>query len=443
MTTIPRPSAAGPVGTAARPPTSAGARSAGAEPVSSSVVTGPTVTGPTVTGDGTTAAGRAGGRWRRWRWPVGVAAALVVVAVLAALPQPRTSDVALAPDNPAGAGARALAQVLGQQGVQVDYVRTSAQAVAAARAGTTLLVTGDALLSDAQVDAIAGTRADLVLVDPGWTLSRFTGGAATEAWPGTGGTDALQASCTDPAAAAAGSISADAAGAPGFSGTAFVARTPAATVCFPIPGDEQGAGAYVAVQTDRSVTGLGSGRLLTNAAILEEGNAALALRVLGRQPQLTWYVPSADDARDPAARGSSVLDLLPGQALPVALLALVVVAVAAGWRGRRLGRVVTEPLPVVVRAAETTRGRGRSYRRSGAHGRAAAALRAGTADRTAHRLGLARSASAPAVIDALARATGRPPAQIADVLYGPPPIDDAGLARLARALSELENEVHG
>ena len=33
------------------------------------------------------------------------------------------------------------------------------------------------------------------------------------------------------------------------------------------------------------------------------------------------------------------------------------------WRGRRLGPLVVEPLPVVVKAVESTQGRGRLYRR--------------------------------------------------------------------------------
>src|SRR5665647_2284492 len=97
---------------------------------------------------------------------------------------------------------------------------------------------------------------------------------------------------------------------------------------------------------------------------------------------------------------------------------------------------------VTVRAAETTLGRGRLYRRARSRGHAGAALRAGTARRAAARVGLPRSAGATDVIDALARATGRPIEQVAGLLYGPPPTDDAGLLQLARQLDELESEVH-
>ncbi|MNW56635.1 hypothetical protein D3C74_343630 [compost metagenome] len=126
----------------------------------------------------------------------------------------------------------------------------------------------------------------------------------------------------------------------------------------------------------------------------------------------------------------------------VVLVQLLVVAFfAALWRGRRLGRLVTEDLPVVVRASETTRGRGRLYRRSRSRGHAAAGLRAHSADRMASRLGLPRSAAAPALIDAIVRATHRPAEQVAHLLYGPPPADDAALLELARHLDQLESEV--
>ena len=61
---------------------------------------------------------------------------------------------------------------------------------------------------------------------------------------------------------------------------------------------------------------------------------------------------------------------------------LVVVLVAL-WKGRRLGPLVAEQLPVVVRASETVEGRGRLYRSRRARDRAA--------DGVAHR-----DAAAPA-----------------------------------------------
>ncbi|HWJ84068.1 MAG TPA: DUF4350 domain-containing protein, partial [Cellulomonas sp.] len=171
--------------------------------------------------------------------------------------------------------------------------------------------------------------------------------------------------------------------------------------------------------------------------------AALVLRLLGRHDHLVWYLPSlgdssaAGDAPDPG-----IGDLVPPVVGVLALQLLLVVVVVGFWRGRRLGRVVTEPMPVVVHAAEATRGRGRLYRRARSYGHAAAALRAGAASRCARRLGLPASAPASQLIDAVALATGRPTHDVAALFYGPPPTDDPALARLARDLDDIESEVH-
>lgn len=385
-----------------------------------------------VVGDGTTTRSRSTRRWRRFRGPLAVVGGLLVVGLLAALPEPRTSTVPLAPDNPAAGGARAAAQILGRQGVDVRFVRTTADAVAAAEAGTTLLVVRDSLLTEDQVDALAGTPADLVLIAPGWSLPSFTDQVVSTGWV-SGAPVPRDAACGDPDAQVAGSVTV---------AGGFAATGPDAVVCFPEPGGSTGTGAYAVVDGPRRVTALADPTPMTNEALAEEGNAALVLRMLGRHETLVWYVPSLSDTGITQESGPGLGDLVPPVVPVLALQLLLVALVTALWRGRRLGRVVSEPLPVVVRSAETTRGRGRLYRRGRSRGHAAAALRAGTATRAARRLGLPRSAPAPAVIDALALATGRERAAVEALLYGPPPTDDAALTRLARDLDDLESEVH-
>lgn len=391
-----------------------------------------------VLGDGTTAAGRARSRWRRTRWVVVVLVVLGLGVLAAVLPAPVRSTTPLAPDNPHATGARAVAEVLGDQGVTVTYVRSTAQAAAAAGAGSTLLVTSDWLLSPDQLDAVAETRADLVLLDPTSLLPLVAPGL-DPAWSAGGGPAPLAAECEDPDAVAAGTVTAGGSGVAPAAGGAPAGTT----LCFPLPGTEPQAYLYAAADVDgRRVTVLGDPGLLTNDRVAEDGAAALVLRALGRHADLVWYVPSATDTGGADAGGPGLADLLPPTARLVLVQALVVLLALVVWRGRRLGRVVTEPLPVVVRAAETTRGRGRLYRAARSHGHAAAALRAGTADRLARRLGLPRSADAPAVIAAVARAAGRDETEVRDLLYGPPPPSDAGLETLARRLDQLESEVH-
>jgi hypothetical protein len=102
---------------------------------------------------------------------------------------------------------------------------------------------------------------------------------------------------------------------------------------------------------------------------------------------------------------------------------------------------VPEPLPVVIRASETVEGLGRLYRAARARGRAATALRAATLTRLAPRLGLRRGDGTPAMVNSVCARTGRAPAAVAELLYGPEPEDDRALVALADQLDILEAEV--
>ena len=124
----------------------------------------------------------------------------------------------------------------------------------------------------------------------------------------------------------------------------------------------------------------------------------------------------------------------------VLLVGLAFVAFALA-RGRRLGRIVTEPLPVVVRAVETTEARGRLYRRASDRGRAAGSLRAGARSRLAARLGVPRDSSTQTLAHAVAQSTDREPAEILSLLDGPTPTTDSALVLLAEQLADLEENV--
>jgi hypothetical protein len=390
-----------------------------------------------VIGDGTTAASRAGARWRRWRWVLVVLGVVLVAGVAALLPEPRTSGTPLAPDNPGDDGAMAVAEVLGEQGVRVEYVRGTVAALAAADAGSTLLISSDAMLSTEQVRELADSPADLVLLDAPVLAAAVTEGRMGFGYPGPDQAMSRQtAQCADPDARVAGAVRTGGAGLNGVSG----ARSD--TLCFPLGDDRFAYGSTEA--GGRRVDLFGDSLLFSNARVTDEGNAALALRALGRHDHLVWYIPEAGDTGAIRGQdaGAGLTALLPPQAVALGLLSVLVLLALAVWRGRRLGPVVSERLPVVVRAAETTRGRARLYRRGRAYGHAAAALRAGAADRCARRLGLPASAAPEHVISALARATGWDERTIGELLYGPPPTDDAGLRSLARRLDEMESEVH-
>ena len=385
-------------------------------------------------------------RLRAARWPVAALLALLLSVGVTALLTPERSTTRFAPDNPDPDGGQALARVLEDQGVEVIYTTSVARAVGAAGPGTTLLVANDYGMTDEVARSLLGTGATVALVAPGDALLTAAttevthAGRSPDAEPTTAG-------CTDPDALAAGRLTSRGAGFAAPDGPGTATTGPGAVLCFT---NEVEASHYAvfSVQTEpagASADGPPTARALddagplTNEQITTDGHAALGLRMLGHEDSLVWLVP---ERPVPALEGGGLGDLLPPWAGALLVQLGVVVVVCALWRGRRLGPLVSEDLPVTVPASETALGRGRLYRRARAWGHAAAALRAGATHRMATRLGVPRSAGAPTVIDAVTRATHRSSEQVAGLLYGPPPADDADLARLAIELDQLESEVH-
>ncbi|WKV73688.1 DUF4350 domain-containing protein [Streptomyces sp. PCS3-D2] len=371
------------------------------------------------------------------------AAVLAVVAagavILAAL-NSGTRHGALDPRSADPAGSRAVAELLRERGVTTRVVTTAREAADAAGPGTTLLVTEPDLLGAAQRSAIrsaidlSGGRT--VLLAPGDpSLSDLSPGVRTE---GDAATDDLAPRCTLPAAESAGR-----AGTGG--GLRYSTALPGAIACYPSGGHP------TLLVLPTGTTGgdtvlLGSETVLLNESLAEEGNASLALQLLGSRPDLVWYLPSLADSD--AGTGSGDEDKTLFQLVPAgwswALLQLLLAAVlAALWRARRLGPLVTERLPVAIRASETTEGRARLYRRAGARDRAATVLRAASRERLAALVGVspAQAHEATALVPAVsARLTGGS-LDVTALLFGTTPSDDAALVALAGHLDALEREV--
>ncbi|MGH8959635.1 MAG: DUF4350 domain-containing protein [Jatrophihabitantaceae bacterium] len=183
---------------------------------------------------------------------------------------------------------------------------------------------------------------------------------------------------------------------------------------------------------------LGSQSLVRNDVVARTGVAALDVNAITDDRsirELTWLL-TGTAARSSAAPTAWALFPDGARRAFIWLGGLGVLLVL--WRIRRFGPVVSEPLPVVVRAAEVVEGHGRLYLRAGARERSAAALRAGTVQRLTRHLGLPRGAPPGDVVDASALRTGREGTALGQLLGGAPPQDDAGLIELALALDELE-----
>jgi hypothetical protein len=185
---------------------------------------------------------------------------------------------------------------------------------------------------------------------------------------------------------------------------------------------------------------LGDESLIINGAILDSDNAAIALHLFEHTSHLLWYVPSQADI---AATDGSSRSITPSWFQPGLVLGTSAVVLLCLWRGRRLGRLVTEPLPVIVRAVETTESRGRLYRKARDRSRALAVLQQATRKRLATFLGLSASTALSNVAAASAAVSSRNYDDVMDLLESPAAHDDSCLLELASALRALEKEVRG
>jgi hypothetical protein len=209
------------------------------------------------------------------------------------------------------------------------------------------------------------------------------------------------------------------------------------TLCF---GSGDGMYSLVQVgQPDALVTVFGAPSVLDNGHVPERGNAALALNLLGEHENLVWYLPSVADYED---GGTPTLgEISPEWLTPVVLLLILTGIAAAVWRGRRMGALVIENLPVTVRASETMEGRARLYATASARQHALDSLRIGTVQRVGALLGLPRVATVEEVVAAASAALGTDPRGIATLLLHAVPGSDAELVRLSDELLIFERRV--
>lgn len=334
---------------------------------------------------------------------------------------------ALDPRNPGPDGAQAVARVLDDEGVELTVARSAdALEETTVDARTTVVVTGTDGLAPSTLRRLREHAAPgrLVLVEPPYALLREIDRSLQDA---TVWDEELAADCR-----AVDGITLD-----GLGLEVDRASSYSREGCFGTGEDE----AVLVADPDDDVVYFGAGEAVSNEQVTRADNAAVVLRLLGAEPRLVWYVPDPTDATadDAVTLGSLLPDWIgPG----LWLLGLSAVALVL-WRVRRLGPLSIEPLPVVVRAAETARSRGRLYRRSGDRAHAAHALRRAASTDLAARVRLDRHASPATVAEAVARHLGRPVAEIDALLTDrtPPPATDRDLVRLAEELARLRREV--
>ncbi len=369
-----------------------------------------------------------GQRWRAGRWVVLGLLAITAFAVLTAwLSAPRLGG-RMDPEATSPAGARALVTLLRDRGVEVIVAASVDDVERAARPDSLLLVAETANTRGQDLlNRLAAVPGDRLVVEPtvrsrevlapGLTLSRD-------------GQPDRQPDCPLREANRAGPAQ--------IEGSDIYERTDDGplTRCY--------GGALVRYTSDgRTVTVAGTAEFMTNGALLKEGNAALAMNLAGDRARLIWYAPQRPQGDRSA--DATVAELIPDAFFWVVVQLCLVTALLALWKGRRLGPLVAEKLPVVVRASETVEGRARLYRSRRARDQAAAALRTATLQRVIPRLGLGSNPSENAVVAAVGPPIrtryGVDEPTVHRILFGPPPDTDSDLFGLAQALDDIERQV--
>lgn len=337
-----------------------------------------------------------------------------------------TQRDALDPESPAPDGTRALVRILEQQGVRVVVARDRAAAERELAATPSTLVMRDApMLSDATLRSLSAKARDVVLIEPrSRSLDVLLDGSSL------GGV--VEERTVDPGCEAA---------APQSAGPARVGELylpgPGVTGCYPA---EDGFGVLVSGSGDLTATAVDGLTVLTNRALPNEGNAALAVGLLGRSASIVWYVPSPSDA-DVGAAAPTIGDLTPPWVTPAIVLLLLAGLTASFWRGRRFGPLVAERLPVTVRATETTEGRARMYAASGDAAHALDELRRATRRRLVRLLGMSARTPAEHLADAVAERLSADRAVVHGILIDDHPRTDRELVAASDRLRDLETSV--
>lgn len=366
---------------------------------------------------------------RRWSGIVVLAGVVVAAGAVIALLTPRASASYLDPEGTSDTGGHALADLLTARGQHVvrESAPAAAEPVATGPASALELITSPQLLTSVQLNLAARFQGDILLVGPDSRALRalaprvrIVGKPATVA--------VAEPACTAAPAVLAGDAY--------LGGSVLSTADAAVRTCYPPPAEGSG---YLLAQYragSRTITVLGSGAPLTNQYLARDGDAALALNLLRQASTITWIVPSPAALPAQAAAGQrSFFSLVPWPAYLIAIQLAIAAGLAAAWRARRLGPLVAERIPVVVRATETVEGHGRLYQARRARGRAAGELRAAATAR------IARLTGGEASPGTLAARTGQDASEIEALLAGPPPASDQELVTLAAQLDTLTRKI--
>ena len=283
---------------------------------------------------------RPSGRARRPRRATAYAAVVglgLVLVVLLALTAGRPADP-LDPQSPGASGAMALVEVLRQQGVEVEVVRSISDLEASRPGRDTTVVVGDpTYLGQGATERLAeatGSAGRLVLVGVDSDQLDVLG-LPVSAFPGV--EVDLVARCSSSVALDSDVVWAVDTrylvdeGADGVN-TCFTLPDADSETGEPAPGGEYGSALVEVAATSTTpptlLVGFGPG--WSNRLIVEDRHAGTAVRALGSTPRLVWYHPGLADLDDgTTGEGPTVWPVWTTPAIVLLGVAVVTLALAA------------------------------------------------------------------------------------------------------------------
>jgi hypothetical protein len=330
----------------------------------------------------------------------------------------------LDPASTAPDGTRALVEILGELGARVQVSN-----VVPVSGGGAVLLLSDNLEQQDRATLLAWVRqgGTLVVADPGSPVTRVEVAGTSR----VGFLDAeLERGCGIPALRDVHRVSAP--------GGLLLRVPPGAQGCF--SRGEDGSWLVAEPAGDGTVVRLGGASALVNQEIGSADNAVLAASLLApsRGDRVVVLKPPLPGG------GSRQLGDLVAPRVKLALWQLAVAFVLlALWRGRRLGRPVTEPSAVRIPGSELVVAVGNLLQRGRHRGQAGMVLASDLRRVLTERLGLPASAPPEQVADTVTARTGIDRERVLAALQPSSPRDEADLVRLALSVDAIRTEVTG
>ena len=206
----------------------------------------------------------------------------------------------------------------------------------------------------------------------------------------------------------------------------------------------RGDGAFVIALPQGSgwVVATGGAGAFVNARLASEDNAALAANVLVPEPGTRVAV--LERATVGAAEGDrSLADLVPDGVREALVQLLIAFVVFALWKGRRLGRPVSEVQPVEIAGSELVVAVGNLMQKAGRPEAAASQLRDDLRRDLTSRLGLPPDATADVIADVAAARSGVVRDRVHSVLTDPAPTSADALIQVAQDIEQVRTDVLG